>query len=298
MSAVCGAIEAGGTKFICLVGSGPDDIRAQARIPTTNPDETLSTVVEFFQQNGAGMQALGVAAFGPLDLNEASSTYGYITATPKPKWSNTDLLSPLQAAFDIPVAFDTDVNGAALGEWCWGAARGLDDFIYLTVGTGIGGGAMVNGQLLHGSQHPEMGHMLLPHDRQQDPFDGICPFHGDCLEGLANGPAIQARWGIPAHELSADHPAWELEAHYLAIACMNLSLALSPQRIILGGGVMQQEHLFPLIRQELSLLLSGYLQTDLTLNDIDNYIVPPEFGKQAGILGALALGQQVIQRAL
>ena len=221
MSAVYGAIEAGGTKFICLVGSGPDDIRARARIPTTTPDETLSAVLEFFQENGAGMQALGVAAFGPLDLNKDSSTYGYITTTPKPDWSNTDLLGPLQAALDIPIAFDTDVNGAALGEGRWGAAQGLDDFVYLTVGTGIGGGAMVNGKLLHGAQHPEMGHMLLPHDRQQDPFDGICPFHGDCLEGLANGPAIQVRWGQPANDLPADHPAWELEAHYLAMACTN-----------------------------------------------------------------------------
>jgi len=286
-----GAIEAGGTKFVCLIGSGPDDILAHTRIPTTTPQETLHRVVEFFQENGRGISALGVASFGPLDLDKTASTYGWIAATPKAGWSNTDLLGPLHAALEAPTVIDTDVNGAALGENRWGAARGLDNFVYLTVGTGIGGGVMVNGQLLHGVQHPEIGHMLLPHDPQHDPFAGLCPFHANCLEGLANGPALEARWKQSPEELIPDHPAWELEAHYLALACMNLSLTLSPRRIVLGGGVMQQEHLFPRIRQKLVVLLNDYLRSSVILDGIDRYIVPAGLGSRAGVLGALALAQ-------
>ena len=290
-----GGIEAGGTKFVCAVGSGPDDIRAETRFPTTTPEETIGQAIAFFreqrEQHGE-LAALGIAAFGPLDPDPASTTYGYITSTPKPGWANTDFAGPLARALNLPVAFDTDVNGAALGEGRWGAAQGLDTFIYLTIGTGIGGGAMVGGSLLHGLLHPEMGHVRLPHDRQQDPYPGRCPYHGDCLEGLASGPAIAARWGRPAETLPVDHPAWSLEAHYLALGLVNFIVTLSPQRMILGGGVMEQAHLFPLVRRRVLELLNGYVQSPRLLEAIDTYIVPPALGRRAGVLGALALARQ------
>jgi len=290
-----GGIEAGGTKFVCAVGSGPDDVRAETRFPTTTPEETIGQAIAFFreqrEQHGE-LAALGIAAFGPLDPDPASPTYGYITSTPKPGWTNVDFAGPLARALDLPVAFDTDVNGAALAEGRWGAAQGLDTFIYLTIGTGIGGGAMVGGSLLHGLLHPEMGHVRLPHDRQQDPYPGRCPYHGDCLEGLASGPAIAARWGQPAETLPVDHPAWALEAHYLALGLVNFIVTLSPQRIILGGGVMAQAQLFPLVRRRVLELLNGYVQSPRLLEQIDMYIVPPALGRRAGVLGALALARQ------
>jgi len=290
-----GGIEAGGTKFVCAVGSGPDDVRAETRFPTTTPEETIGQAIDFFreqrEQHGE-LVALGIAAFGPLDPDPASPTYGYITSTPKPGWTNVDFAGPLARALDLPVAFDTDVNGAALAEGRWGAAQGLDTFIYLTIGTGIGGGAMVGGSLLHGLLHPEMGHVRLPHDRQQDPYPGRCPYHGDCLEGLASGPAIAARWGRPAQTLPVDHPAWALEAHYLALGLVNFIVTLSPQRIILGGGVMAQAQLFPLVRRRVLELLNGYVQSPRLLEAIDTYIVPPALGRRAGVLGALALARQ------
>ncbi len=291
-----GGIETGGAKVVCAVGSGPADLRAETRFPTTTPEETLAQAIAFFreqrEQQGA-LAALGVAAFGPLDPDPASPTYGTITSTPKPGWANTDLVGPLARALNLPVAFDTDVNGAALAEGRWGAAQGLHTFVYLTVGSGIGGGALAGGQLLHGLLHPEMGHLRLPRDRQQDPYPGRCPYHGDCLEGLASGPAIAERWGQPAETLPADHPAWALQAHYLALGLVNLILTLSPQRIILGGGVMQQAQLFPLVRRRVLALLNGYVQSPRLLEDIDAYIVPPALGNRAGVLGALALAQQV-----
>ena len=290
-----GGIEAGGTKFVCAVGSGPDDVRAETRFPTTTPEETIGQAIDFFreqrEQHGE-LVALGIAAFGPLDPDPASPTYGYITSTPKPGWANVDFAGPLARALNLSVAFDTDVNGAALGEGRWGAAQGLDTFIYLTIGTGIGGGAMVGGSLLHGLLHPEMGHVRLPHDRQQDPYPGRCPYHGDCLEGLASGPAIAARWGRPAQTLPVDHPAWALEAHYLALGLVNFIVTLSPQRIILGGGVMAQAQLFPLVRRRVLELLNGYVQSPRLLEAIDTYIVPPALGRRAGVLGALALARQ------
>jgi fructokinase len=291
-----GGIEAGGTKFICAVGTGPDDLRAQAQFPTTRPEETIPQVLAFFRQqqtHWGPLKALGIAAFGPVDLNPDSPTYGFITSTPKPGWAQYDFAGQVSRALDLPVGFDTDVNGAALGEWRWGAAQGLHTFIYLTIGTGIGGGGMVAGQLLHGLVHPEMGHILIPHDRVRDPFPGVCPFHGDCLEGLANGPALQQRWGMPGKDLPLDHPAWSLEAHYLALALVNYLLVLSPQRVILGGGVMSQPQLFPLLRQEVQALLNGYIKATPILHHIDTYIVPPALGGQAGVLGSIALAQAV-----
>jgi fructokinase len=196
----------------------------------------------------------------------------------------------MEQALGVPVGFDTDVNAAALGEWQWGAAQGLGNFIYLTVGTGIGGGGMAGGRLIHGLVHPEMGHIPVPHDHDRDPFPGRCPFHADCLEGLAAGPALEERWGRPAETLPGDHPAWALEAHYLALGLMAYICILSPQRIILGGGVMQQKQLFPLIRQEVQQLLNGYVQSPAIVEKIDEYIVPPGLGDKAGVLGSLALG--------
>jgi len=222
-------------------------------------------------------------------LHPDSPTYGYITTTPKPGWRHTDLVGAIRRALDVPVKFETDVNAAALGEARWGAARGLDTFIYLTIGTGIGGGGLVSGKLMHGLVHPEMGHIRLPHDFARDPFPGVCPFHGDCLEGLASGPALEKRWGARAETLPPDHPAWDLQAHYLALALVNYTCTLSPQRIILGGGVMEQAHLFPRIRRKVLELLNGYVQSPALLENIDAYIVPPALGKRAGILGALAL---------
>ena len=295
MSELFGGIEAGGTKFVCAVGTGPDDIRAESRFPTTTPEETIDRSIAFFQEQTkihGDLAAIGIAAFGPLDPNPQSPTFGYITTTPKPGWANTNFAGAMKAALDVPVGFDTDVNGAALGEWQWGAAQGLDTFIYLTIGTGVGGGAMVNGRLLHGLVHPEMGHITLPHDWEADPYNGRCPYHGDCLEGMAAGPAIEDRWQKKGQELPPDHPAWELEAHYLALALRSFICSLSPQRIIMGGGVMDQPQLFPLVRQKTLEFLNGYVQSPAILQEIASYIVPPGLGNQAGVLGAIALGQQ------
>jgi fructokinase len=224
-----------------------------------------------------------------VDLDPASPTYGFITSTPKEGWQQTDMAGTVRRSLDLPVGFDTDVNAAALGEHQWGAAQGLDTFVYLTIGTGIGGGAMAGGRLLHGLIHPEMGHLRVPHDVRADPFEGVCPFHQDCLEGLASGPAIEARWGQSAKTLPADHAAWPLQTHYLALALVNLICTLSPQRIILGGGVMKQQHLFPLIRPRVQELLNGYVRVPQILDSIDTYIVPPALGARAGVLGAIAL---------
>jgi len=292
MAQLYGGLEAGGTWFTCAVGTGPSDLRAQVRFATTTPDETLRQAIGFFrkQQDELGpLAALGIASFGPLDLQPASPNYGFITSTPKPGWPNTDIVGRLQQQFDMPIGFDTDVNAAALGEWRWGSAQGLDTFVYLTVGTGIGGGGLVNRQRLHGLLHPEMGHILLPHDTDADPFPGVCPFHGDCFEGLASGPAIEKRWNSRAESLPPDHPAWELEATYLALAVTTFVYTLSPQRIILGGGVMSQPHVFPTLRVQVQRRLNSYVQAPAILEEIDSYIVPPAFGAQAGVLGAIAL---------
>ncbi len=293
MSILYGGIEAGGTKFVCAIGTGPEDIRAITQFPTTTPSETLSQAIAFFQLASAqqDLGAVGIGSFGPVDPRPSSPTFGYITSTPKPGWAQTDFVGPIQRALGVPVRFDTDVNAAALGEHEWGAARGLDDVLYLTIGTGIGGGGVMNGKLMHGLLHPEMGHMRLPHDLVRDPFPGACPFHGDCLEGLAAGPAIQARWGRCGQELPPDHPAWDLEAHYLALALANLICTLSPQRIILGGGVMQQPGLLPRVREQVQKLLNGYIGAPEISRGISSYIAAPLLGKRAGVLGAIALAR-------
>ncbi len=293
-----GAIEGGGTKFVCAVGKADGQILSETRFPTTTPKETLARTIAFFQEQNQALgplTSLGIACFGPLDPNPSSPTFGHILATPKPGWSGADVVGRLQAALGIPIGFDTDVNGAALGEARWGAAQGLSTFLYFTIGTGIGGGAMVEGRLLHGLIHPEMGHVLLPHDTSCDPFPGICPFHGDCFEGLASGPALEKRWGQRAETLPADHPAWELEADYIAIAMEGFICAFSPQRIILGGGVPQQPQLIPLVRTKTLALLANYIQSKEVLENMDRYIVPPDLGSRAGIAGALALAQQALE---
>jgi fructokinase len=286
-----GGVEAGGTKFVCTVGSGPNDLRTVERFATTTPEETIGRVIEFFRSQPEPVTAVGIGTFGPMDPDPNSPTFGWITSTPKPGWRNTDLCGPIQRALQVPVGIDTDVNAAALGEGRWGAARGLDTFVYLTVGTGIGGGGMVGGKLMHGLIHPEMGHIPLTR-RGDDPFEGACPYHGDCFEGLAAGPGLQRRWGAKAETLSADHPAWDLEAHYLAQGLCTLILTLSPQKVILGGGVMQQEHLYPMVRQQVQKRLNGYVQSPAVLERIDEYIVPPGLGDRAGVLGAIALAMQ------
>ena len=292
MRSLYGGIEAGGTKFICAVGTGPDDVRAETRFATTTPSETIGRTIAFFREQPEPPAAIGIGSFGPLDLNPDSPTYGYITTTPKTGWAHTNFAGVLQEALNVPVLLDIDINAAALGEHKWGAARGLDTFIYLTVGTGIGGGGMVNGHLIHGLAHPEMGHVYIPHNPVNDPYPGCCPYHGDCLEGLACGPAIEKRWGQPPQTLPADHPAWRLEARYLALGLVNIIFTLSPQRVIIGGGVLQQESLLPMVRKNVHELIRGYVPVPQFISETDSYIVLPVLGQKAGVLGAIALAQQ------
>jgi fructokinase len=297
MAEIFGGIEAGGTKFICAIGADPENIHSRIRIETTTPAETIGKAIDYFrqQQEQYSLTSIGIGSFGPLDLDKNSNTYGCITSTPKPGWRNTDLVKPIRQALKIPIAFDTDVNAAALGEYRWGAARTLTDFIYLTIGTGIGGGGMQNGKLIHGLSHPEMGHILLPHDSTIDSFTGCCPFHNDCFEGLASGPAIEKRWGVASRDLPDDHPAWELEAHYIALACVNYTCTLLPQRIILGGGVMNRKILLPLIHAKTRRILNDYIQLPLIVTEIENYIVLPGLGNAAGIAGAIALARSLTE---
>jgi fructokinase len=291
-----GAVESGGTKFVCMVASGPDNILAETRFSTTDPDETLGRTIDFFKENTLKwpLAAIGIGSFGPMDLDPDSSTFGYITSTPKPGWSQIDITGRLASALKIPVAVDTDVNAAALGEYRWGAAHGVDPMVYITIGTGIGAGGIFHGKPMHGLVHPEVGHIRIPHDWEKDPFEGICPYHGDCLEGLASGEAMEKRWGQSAKTLPDDHPAWELEASYLALALVNLICALSPRRIVLGGGVMKQNHIFPLVHQKVQALLNNYIQSSAILDKIEEYIVPPGLDGRSGGLGAIAMAMDVL----
>jgi fructokinase len=283
-----GAIEAGGTKFNCAIVDSSQQIVQEVRIATRSPGETLAEVVAFFRASEAPLSGIGVSCFGPIDLDPSSPHYGHITSTPKLAWRNTDILAPLRE-FNVPIGFDTDVNGAAFGEYMFGAGKGLHTLVYYTIGTGIGGGALVEGKPLHGLTHPEMGHVRIPHDNVRDPFTGCCPSHGNCFEGLASGPALEQRWQQNPSLLPADHAAWKLEALYISLALTNTICTLSPERIILGGGVMQHESLFPLIRQNVVELLNGYVQHKTILKEIDQFIVPPALGTLSGVLGAAAL---------
>ena len=293
MEELYGGMEGGGTKFICAVGSGPDKIVDETRFLTTTPGETLDQAIAFFKKYN--LAAIGLAPFGPLDLNPKSPAFGSITATPKPGWSNIDILGRFRRHFQVPMAFDLDVNAAAYGEYHWlPTNRELDSLVYFTIGTGIGAGVIVNGKVVHGLTHPEAGHMRLPHDVQKDPFPGGCPFHGDCFEGLANGPAIGKRWGQPADRLPDEHPAWKLEADYIAYAIANVIFMLSPQRIVLGGGVMERSQLFLLIRQKVGEIVNGYISSPTMAGSLNDYIVPPGLGRRSAILGAMAMAKSLI----
>ena len=273
---------------MCAVGSDPDDLAPVVTIPTTTPAETIAAVVAFFAAAGP-LDAVGIGSFGPVDLRAGSPTWGHITTTPKLGWSGTDVAGPIVAALGVPVAFDTDVGAAAMGEQRWGASADVATSCYVTVGTGIGGATIVDGVVQHGRLHAEMGHQRIPHDLSADPFPGTCPFHGDCWEGLASGPALAARWGRPATELAEDHEAWALEARQLAAGLANLVVVLSPERLVVGGGVMQHASLLTRVRAEMAAQLGGYVP----LPPLEQYLVTPALGSRSGILGALALASRV-----
>lgn len=289
MSKLCGGVETGGTWTVCAVGTGPDDVRELSEFRTAGPDETLSKVVEFFRDSG--VEAIGIGSFGPVDVDPESPNWGSVTTTPKPGWQHTPVASVMREALEVPIAFDLDVTAAAVGEHRWGAARAVGSLCYLTVGTGIGGGLLIDGRPVRGLVHPEVGHMRVP---VLDSFAGVCPVHGNCWEGLANGPAIAERWNASPDELPDDHPAWPLEAEYLALGILSIVLTASPERMVLGGGVMQQESLLAQVRRQLSALNAGYLPTPMLGEEVDRYVVAPELGDRAGVLGAIALAQDLL----
>jgi fructokinase len=285
------AIEAGGTKFRVAI-SEDKEIVADTTIPTTVPDETLSHSIDFIAANGP-VASVGIACFGPLDLDPGSSTYGSITATPKPHWSNTPVLDRVRDALGVPAAIDVDVGGAVLGEWKWGAGRGLSHLVYLTIGTGIGGGVMLGGKVHHGMGHPEMGHITLERV-DGDPYPGHCPFHGGCFEGMASGPAIEDRWGARGTDLADRDEVWDLEAEYLARALRTFTYVVAPERIIAGGGVMQVPGLIERLRVKLAEQIAGYATSAIRDGDLDEYVVYPELGQDAGLYGAIALAMQAL----
>ncbi len=280
-----GALEAGGTKMVMAIGNESGEILEQCSIPTQTPDITVPKMIEYY--NSKGIEALGIGSFGPIDPDKSSKTYGYITSTPKLAWANYNIVGTMKNALKVPVGFDTDVNASALGEATWGSLRGLSSGIYITIGTGVGVGVYVNGSLLHGMLHPEAGHILLS-KHPEDTYEGICPYHNNCLEGFAAGPAIEQRWQKKAYDLKDCPEVWELEAYYIAQGLVNFILTLSPHRIVLGGGVMHQEQLFPLIRQKVDELLNGYIKTP-QLEDLEHYIVPASLKDNQGILGCIRL---------
>ncbi|ODJ60026.1 ROK family protein [Brochothrix thermosphacta] len=283
-----GAIEAGGTKFVCAVSDLELNIVERISLPTTTPEETLNAVYTFF--DNYTLDALAIGSFGPIDVNKKSPTYGYITSTPKTAWKNFNLLGALKERYNLPIAFTTDVNAAAYGELKHGAAKGKESCIYLTVGTGIGGGVVINNKVIEGFSHPEMGHLVVKR-HPDDHFDGVCPYHGDCLEGLAAGPAIEGRFQQKAFELPNDHKAWDIEAFYLAQAAVNYTLTLSPEIIIFGGGVSKQEQLYPKMRQYFAELMNGYYATP----PLEDYLVYCDLGDNAGITGTLLLAKEAIK---
>ena len=286
------AVEAGGTKFNCGLGDENGNIIDQVSIPTTTPEETMKKVIEYFKDKK--FDVMGVGSFGPIDPIKGSKTYGHITKTPKAYWSDYNLIGELKKHFDVPMEFDTDVNGAALAEAWWGAGKGFKNVMYITVGTGIGAGATVDGKMLQGLTHPEMGHISVKR-HPEDTFEGTCSFHGDCLEGMAAGPAIEKRWGKKGIELAEDNRVWEMEAYYLSQALVNYILILSPEKIIMGGGVMKQKQLFPLIHKNVKEMLNGYVDKKEILEDIENYIIYPGLGDYAGFIGSFALGKLAME---
>lgn len=286
-----GALEAGGTKMVCAIGNENGEIFERVSIPTETPEITIPKLISFFKDKE--INALGIGCFGPIDLDRNSKTYGYITTTPKLAWINYNIAGAFEEALNVPVGFDTDVNGSALGESVWGITKGLENSVYITIGTGVGAGIITNGKLLHGMLHPEGGHMLLS-KHPLDHYEGKCPYHKTCLEGLASGPAIEARWGKKGVDLADNEKVWELEAYYIGQALVNYIMLLSPQRIILGGGVTHQEHLMPLVREEVKRQLAGYIKTK-ELEDMNSYIVLPSLHDNQGIMGAFKLAIDEMQ---
>lgn len=287
-----GGIEAGGTKMVCAIGDENGKLIDRKSFPTRGPEETFRDIIGYFKE--WEIEALGVGCFGPVDLKKNSSTYGYITSTPKPGWKMCNVVGTLKDALQIPIGFDTDVNGAVLGEVTWGAAKGAESAIYITIGTGVGVGVYVNGNLLHGLVHPEAGHMLVQR-HPKDTYKGRCPYHSNCVEGLAAGPAIEERWGRKAVELAEQKEVWEMEAYYIAHAIVNYILAYSPEKVILWGGVMHQEQLFDMVHQKVKEMLNGYVSNPMILEKMDEYIVKPQLGEDPGILGAIKLGIDALQ---
>ena len=285
-----GGLEARGSKMICAVGTEDGVLLDQTIIPTRGPKETMEDVIAYFRDKE--IEALGIASFGPVDIHKDSDTYGYILDTPKEAWQHFNLLGTIRDALQVPVELETDMNGACLGELTFGCAKGLDSVVYVSIGTGIGAGIAVNGQLLHGMIHPEAGHMLLRR-HPRDGYEGSCPFHATCFEGLASGPAIAERWGRPAEELHNNATVWEMESHYIAQAMVNLILIMSPRVIILGGGVMKNEALFPMIRKRVKKILNGYLDRD-EMRDLDKYIVPASLKGDQGVLGCIELARRAL----
>jgi fructokinase len=288
-----GGVETGGTWCVCALGTGPGDIVAREQFKTAAPRETLDQIAEFFESRPRPC-AIGVGAFGPLDVDPDSPTWGYVTTTPKPGWQDTNVARALADRLGVPVSIDLDVTAAAVGEYRWGAGRDAENLCYLTVGTGIGAGLLIDGRPVHGLVHPEVGHLRVPHDRDRDPFGGSCPVHGDCWEGLASGEALAARWCADPEELPDDHPAWELEAEYLALGILSIVAVISPHRLIAGGGVMDRAGLRSRVGERLSELVAGYFDTPLLGSEVDRYLVAPELGDDAGVLGAISLAQQAV----
>jgi fructokinase len=286
-----GGIEGGGTKFVCGIGNENGDIIESVSIKTTTPEETVMQIQELYKIGWKkyDLKKIGIGCFGPLDLDKGSKTFGYITSTPKSGWQFFNLRESLNKALEKKIVLDTDVNAAALGEYFWGNGKGYNDFVYITIGTGIGAGIMSNGKLIHGLMHPEVGHILIPDEKILEGFDGVCPYHKRCLEGLASGPAIKTFWKENIENLPLTHPAWEAESSILAYGLVNIILTVSPKRIILGGGVMEQKNLFNKIRNKTASLLNGYIQKDEVSKSINDFIVPAGLGKNAGLLGAIAL---------
>lgn len=286
-----GALEAGGTKMVCAIGDEKGNIEERVSIPTKTPEETIPLLIDFFKQRN--IDALGIGCFGSLELNKKAEKYGYITTTTKLAWRNFDFLGSMKKALQCPVGFDTDVNGSVLGEVTFGQAKGKSCALYLTIGTGIGAGIYIEGKLLHGMLHPEAGHVLITR-RETDTYGGKCPYHKNCLEGLAAGPAIEGRYGKKAVDLAEEEDVWDLEADYIAQALTGYILTLSPEIIILGGGVMHQMQLFPLIRKKVTEYLGGYVNTE-ELSDMEHYIVPASLHDDQGIMGCLELGRKALE---
>lgn len=292
MAGLLGALEAGGTKMVCAIGRADGTILEQISIPTTTPEETMPKILEYFADKE--IDAIGIGAFGPVDVREESETYGCILDTPKLPWRHYNIRKTIAEGLNVPVGIDTDVNGSCLGEVTYGSSKGLKSVLYLTVGTGIGAGILIDGKPLHGMLHPEAGHILLKR-HPEDNYEGKCPYHDTCAEGMASGPAIEERWGKKAVELKNNEKVWELESYYIAQALVNYIMVVSPERIILGGGVMHQEQLFPMIRNKVMEMINGYLNTK-QLQDMNNYIVPASLNDDQGIMGCLRLAELALEK--